>query len=164
MEQLRPSREGVARKPLPLSSQVLSTSTIPATLHSTLDRDSNSEQRRPLMRDAAQVSIPSDESLGKSKLHAVQISEKTTVSTRSTLFRALKDWKTEVACCFLGLASLAAIAGTLAGFQGQPLPQLPYQVSLNSLISLYVILLRVAILVILCSGEPGNIPGWLGHL
>ncbi|KUJ14986.1 uncharacterized protein LY89DRAFT_698506 [Mollisia scopiformis] len=66
--------------------------------------------------------------------------------------KAQPDWNVEAACCFLGVISLAAIAATLTPFQGRPLPQLPYDVSLNSLISLYVLLLKAAMFVILCSG------------
>lgn len=72
------------------------------------------------------------------------------------LLRATKDWKVEIACCIWGLGSLAAIAATLGPFQSRPLPQLPYDLSLNALVSLYVIMLKAAMFTILCSGGSTN--------
>ena len=63
-----------------------------------------------------------------------------------------KNWWMEIGACVLSLVALIAIVGTLQPHQGKPLPQWPYQVSVNTLISVYVVVLKVAILLVTAEG------------
>ncbi|EED20506.1 conserved hypothetical protein [Talaromyces stipitatus ATCC 10500] len=67
-------------------------------------------------------------------------------------FRALIDWKWETASCFLAVGSLLAIMATLYPYNGHPLPQWPYGLSINSLISIYTVIFKAAIYSILAQG------------
>jgi hypothetical protein len=97
--------------------------------------------------------------VGEWKLPSYDVQESKYVSSKAPFSGVLKDWKAEITCCFLGVAALTTIVATLVPFQGGPLPRMPYDVSLNSLISLCVILLKAAMFVILCQGENAILPG-----
>lgn len=65
------------------------------------------------------------------------------------------SWKWESATCFLILAIPIIIFGTLYPHSGQPLPQWPFRVSINSLLSIYALVLKAAIgfLLTSCIGQ-----------
>lgn len=60
-------------------------------------------------------------------------------------------WKWEFTACFLALAIPFIILGTLYPHSGQPLPQWPFKVSINSLLSVYALVLKATIGFILTS-------------
>lgn len=60
----------------------------------------------------------------------------------------LKNWWMEIGACFSIIASLIAIVATLYPHQDRPLPQWPFLVSVNTLISIYVVVLKGAILLV----------------
>lgn len=57
-------------------------------------------------------------------------------------------------CCALVVGALLAIFATIAPFERQPLEQWPYRLSINSLVSFYVVVLKAAMLLVVASGEP----------
>lgn len=59
---------------------------------------------------------------------------------------------TEALACFLALASLLAMIGTLYPYQGKPLPQWPFSIGINTLLSIYTVVLRAAISFLLSQG------------
>lgn len=61
------------------------------------------------------------------------------------------SWGWEFAACFLVLATPIIIFGTLYPHSGQPLPKWPFKVSINSLISVYALVLKACIGFILTS-------------
>lgn len=63
-----------------------------------------------------------------------------------------KNWWMEIGACVLGLVTLVAVIGTLQPHQGKPLPQWPYHISVNALISIYVLVLKAAILLVTTEG------------
>ena len=60
----------------------------------------------------------------------------------------VKDWWMEIGACVLSVVTLVAVIGTLQPHQGKPLPQWPYHISVNALISIYVLVLKAAILLV----------------
>ncbi|KAL9616773.1 MAG: hypothetical protein Q9160_008398 [Pyrenula sp. 1 TL-2023] len=66
--------------------------------------------------------------------------------------RVFRDWWLEIICVFVAIAAIAAIFGTLAPHAGQPLPRWPYNLSINALISIYIVVLKAAVLLIITQG------------
>ena len=64
----------------------------------------------------------------------------------------IRNWWMEIAACFLFFAALTAIVATMYTHQGKPLPQWPYQISVNSLISIYVVVFKGTILLMTAEG------------
>jgi len=64
----------------------------------------------------------------------------------------LKYWWLEIGACFLFLIILVAIVATLYPHQGKPLPQWPYHLSVNTVISIYVVILKSTILLVAAEG------------
>ncbi|KAK7224177.1 hypothetical protein V2G26_012180 [Clonostachys chloroleuca] len=60
-------------------------------------------------------------------------------------------WWPEFVACFLVVGSFCALIGTVYPFQGQPLPRWPYGLSINTLISIYVIIFDMALMLIISS-------------
>ncbi|KAF8860794.1 hypothetical protein BDZ45DRAFT_298933 [Acephala macrosclerotiorum] len=125
-------------------------------------RATHEEPFVPLMNEGGPRSS-SNEGKPEWNSQTVEAQSNKYVNKYSTWLGAVNGWKVEVACCFLGIVSLVAIAATLVPFENQPLPQLPYDISLNSLISLYVILLKAAMFVILCQGLGQLKWTWFGN-
>ncbi|KAK0101354.1 hypothetical protein ONS95_006529 [Cadophora gregata] len=157
MEDLPRRAGGIPRKPVPSSNEVYQIPTSPPDLSQLplassqdigdISRKNNFHSSTdPLIRETEYYPVPGNEGSTKSQSFRVE------QQSQSRLLGAVKDWKVETFCCVFGIVSLGAIAATLAPFQNRPLPQLPYEISLNSLISLYVIMLKTAMFVILCSG------------
>lgn len=72
-----------------------------------------------------------------------------THARRAHLF---KCWWLETAACLLFLAALVAIFATLYPHQGKPLPEWPYQLSVNTLLSIYVVVMKGTILLVTAEG------------
>lgn len=64
----------------------------------------------------------------------------------------IRNWWMEIAACFLIFAALTAIVPTMYPHQGKPLPQWPYLISVNSLISIYVVVPKCTILLVTIEG------------
>lgn len=75
--------------------------------------------------------------------------------SRTSPSRALTIWKWEVAACLVIFAIPLIILGTLYPHSGHPLPQWPFKVSINSLLSVYALVLKATIGFILtsCTGQ-----------
>ena len=66
----------------------------------------------------------------------------------------LKPWWTEIIACVLVLLAIIAIVLTLAIHQNQPLPNWPFGISVNSLVSVFAVILKGGMLLILSEGSP----------
>lgn len=68
---------------------------------------------------------------------------------------ALQSWKWEFGGAILLLVSVAAIPATLYPYDGKPLPQWPYSISINALLSIYSMVLKACLgfLVTSCIGQ-----------
>jgi len=58
-------------------------------------------------------------------------------------------WWQEAGACFLVLAMMAAVVGTTFPHHDKPLPQWPYNLSINTLVAIYFIILKAAMLFVL---------------
>ncbi|KAF2831318.1 hypothetical protein CC86DRAFT_314581 [Ophiobolus disseminans] len=63
-----------------------------------------------------------------------------------------RGWTAEVLSCVFALLSLIGLVATLIAHQGKPLPQWPKLISLNSIISLFSLLIRTGVCVVLAEG------------
>ncbi|KAI2473119.1 hypothetical protein F4781DRAFT_419563 [Annulohypoxylon bovei var. microspora] len=61
----------------------------------------------------------------------------------------VKIWWLEIASCLLVVAIIAALVGTIQPYQGQPLPQWPYSLSINTIVSFYSEIMRAAMILVL---------------
>ncbi|KAI0457327.1 hypothetical protein F5B21DRAFT_521189 [Xylaria acuta] len=61
-------------------------------------------------------------------------------------------WTWEIANCCLLLVSLFAILATLYTHDGQPLPQWPFSITINALLSIDAVVMKASMLLILASG------------
>ena len=64
----------------------------------------------------------------------------------------LRDWWLEILCCALFVAAMMAVVGTVLPYQDQPLPQWPYNVSINTLISILAAITKAAMLLVIAEG------------
>jgi hypothetical protein len=68
----------------------------------------------------------------------------------------LKPWWMEIIAGVLVLLSIMAIVLVLALYQNQPLPNWPFGISVNSLVSIFVVILKGGMLLILGEGFQGH--------
>ncbi|KAI4160603.1 MAG: hypothetical protein LQ342_005624 [Letrouitia transgressa] len=67
-------------------------------------------------------------------------------------YNILGIWWVEAAACTLSMVALFAFVATPYPHQNRPLPQWPYNISVNSLISIYVIILKAMVLFVITEG------------
>jgi len=70
----------------------------------------------------------------------------------------LKPWWTEIIACVFVLLAIFAIVLTLVIHQNQPLPNWPFGISVNSLVSVFAVILKGGMLLILSEGFPHKNP------
>lgn len=71
---------------------------------------------------------------------------------RNSRFDVFRIWWLELLCCMLFVGALVAVVATIRPFQGRPLPQWPYHLSINSLISIYIVILKSSMLLVAAEG------------
>jgi hypothetical protein len=71
-------------------------------------------------------------------------------STLGRLFR--KGWTAEICSCIFALLSLLGLVATLLAHQNKPMPEWPQIVSINSIISLFALLMRAGVGTVLTEG------------
>lgn len=59
-----------------------------------------------------------------------------------SIFPCWSNWKWEIANSAISILALAATIGTLLPHQNQPLPQWPFHISINALLSIYSVVLK----------------------
>jgi Protein of unknown function (DUF3176) len=74
------------------------------------------------------------------------------VTTHISIFKILHDWWLEALSFLLVLSLLLVMIATIYPHQGCLLPQWPYSISINSLLSVYVLMLKGAMLLITAEG------------
>lgn len=62
-------------------------------------------------------------------------------------------WLTEILAYFVSLIALAAIIITLATHDGHPLPDWPFRISINALISVFAVILKATMMIPVAEGE-----------
>jgi branched-subunit amino acid transport protein len=66
--------------------------------------------------------------------------------------RRLHDWWLEMLSCVVFVGALMAIVGAILPYQDQPLPQWPYHVSVNTLVSILIVIAKAAMLLVVAEG------------
>ena len=68
---------------------------------------------------------------------------------------AVRLWWVEISSCVFALLTMIAIVATLYPHQGKPLPQWPYHLSVNTLLSIYTAVLKGSIITVVseCIGQ-----------
>lgn len=74
-----------------------------------------------------------------------------TASSGGTSFLHLRHWKWEVAACILILAVPTIIVATIFPHGDQPIPQWPFKISINALLSVYALVFKSAIAYVVTS-------------
>ena len=116
--------------------------------HASVDTGQFSIPRKPVKGNTATVSeIPAESTQAEQEKQIMQ--SRGEVPRQAHIF---KSWWIEIGACVLSLVALIAIVGTLQPHQGKPLPQWPYQISVNTLISIYAVVLKVTILLVTAEG------------
>jgi hypothetical protein len=109
--------------------------------------------------DQAQIDSKQDQDsplMESKKKHSNQNPTHTRFGTSQLSF--LKPWWTEIIACVIVLLAITAIVLTLAIHQNQPLPNWPFGISVNSLVSVFVVILKGGMLLILSEGSPPSPP------
>ena len=78
-------------------------------------------------------------------------------------FELLWIWWLELLCCVLFIGALVAVVLTVRPYEGRPLPQWPYRLSINSLISVYIVILKAAVLLVAAEGLSQLKWRWFDH-
>ncbi|KAH0287863.1 hypothetical protein KCU62_g5567, partial [Aureobasidium sp. EXF-3399] len=67
-------------------------------------------------------------------------------STRNIFTQVWNKWKIEILACGLALLALFAIVMTLIVHDGRPLPQWPFRISVNALVSVFAVILKASMM------------------
>ena len=78
--------------------------------------------------------------------------EEASRATHRLIYGVFRNWWLESLACLVFLVALTAIVATLYPHQDQPLPQWPYSLSINTLVAVYVAILKGAILLVTAEG------------
>jgi len=127
----------------------LSTPTLDPDAYQLVDsRDQNELSQNPMgVSDEATVVKARSGSDGQPS-NARQAS---TNVTRQVRF-ILSIWWSEIGCCVLIFVTLAATVITMCVSEGEPLPRFPYKISLNTLVAIYIFVMKACILLIMSNG------------
>ena len=82
----------------------------------------------------------------------VTIDEKATKKPPTRRWNNIRNWWLEILCLCVVNAALLAIIVTLSTHNDRPLPEWPYKVSVNTLVAVYVVILKGAMLLIVTEG------------
>jgi hypothetical protein len=74
-------------------------------------------------------------------------------ASQSTSRMCTRSWTTETCSYMIAILALAGLVATLSAHQGKPLPQWPQLVTINSIISLFSLLMRACVGVVLAEGK-----------
>lgn len=69
-----------------------------------------------------------------------------TPSVRSALGLGFQAWKFELLACLVAVLALVAIVLTLGMYNGRPLPDWPFRISINALISIFSVIFKAALM------------------
>jgi hypothetical protein len=100
-------------------------------------------------KDAYDERILNEKTRGSHKGEATSLSQQ--FQHASNMFFN-RWWLWELFACFVTLCALIGIVVVLARFNNNPLPNWPYHIGINSLISVFTTLLKAAMLLVLTEG------------
>lgn len=75
--------------------------------------------------------------------------------TAPRVWLVVRPWFQEMAACILSAAAISAVVATLYLHQGRPLPEWPLKISINAAISIYSVVLKVSVSLVVdsCIGQ-----------
>jgi hypothetical protein len=109
--------------------------------------------RKPVLGTNVAVAKPAHLKMHKMETTALEDTFRHSSPSESSSPSVLRDWWLEILCCFLVIGASLAIVATVYPYRDRPLPQWPYSLSINSLISIYVVILKAAMLLVLAQGK-----------
>lgn len=101
--------------------------------------------------DSSTVNLADDQKLASSdtlpqsyttKLESENTNHSSRKGNTKSILSCCSDWKWEMANSAISIIALAATVGTLLPHQNQPLPQWPFHISINTLLSIYSVVLK----------------------
>lgn len=131
--------------------------------------DQTSEMRRSLLSEDTTVnnsSISTNQPLPTQKVwyQATESSpgpQSASASKSNILTWIRREWLLEILACCLSLVYLVAIMITLAIHDGRPLPQWPFGISVNALVSVFAVILKGSMMLPVSEGDSANV--WLSR-
>jgi hypothetical protein len=109
--------------------------------------------RKPVLRTSVTGTYTEDFEMQKQKVNPPKDKFHHSLLSESSFLGILRVWWLEILCCFLVIGASLAIVATIYPYRDRPLPQWPYNLSINSLVSIYVVVLKAAMLLVLAEGK-----------
>jgi hypothetical protein len=117
---------------------------------------------------ASQTSRDSDEANKDNRGQIFRLNTNTTTwysrtraRTRYTMWKLWsRGWTAEVCAFIFSALSLGGLVTTLLAHQDKPQPNWPQLITINSVVSLFSLLMRTGVSVILAEGEPHSYRSW----
>ena len=141
--QLGQHKQCIPRKPIPERDKPFPS----VGYSSVLDQD-HPLQNIPLSTptfDKKRCDVEDQDSESSARQNAVK-------SKLSTIGCVLRIWMTEMICCVIGVTGLCVLVALFSAYNGQPLPNWPHSITLNTVIAILVILIKASILLITAQG------------
>jgi hypothetical protein len=115
------------------------------------------EAQNLLVHDSNTVDFPRDQPADRPDEPGHQIAETDASKSKAEPFEVLKGpgflslvytrWLTELLASLIALLAFAAIVITLATHNGRPLPNWPFGISINALVSIFAVILKGTMMV-----------------
>jgi hypothetical protein len=80
------------------------------------------------------------------------VRQSSTTSSRHSRAEVFSIWWLEMICSAIFCGALVAIVATIYSYEGRPLPEWPYHLTINTLIAIYVVILKAALLLVTAQG------------
>lgn len=74
------------------------------------------------------------------------LAQKLPASTKNIFIKVWNEWMIEILACGLAMLALIAIVTTLEIHNGRPLPQWPFGISVNALVSVFAVILKASMM------------------
>lgn len=73
-------------------------------------------------------------------------------SPRHGILGVFSIWWPEMVCCAVSTGAFLAVVATIYSYQGRPLPEWPYHLTINTLIAIYIVVLKATLLFVAAQG------------
>lgn len=109
------------------------------SIDSTQDESHNSSTMNLAVDQTSSDTLPQSYT---TKLETENTSPSSRKGNTKSILSCWSDWRWEIATSAISIIALAATIGTLLPHQNQPLPQWPFHISINTLLSIYSVALK----------------------
>jgi Protein of unknown function (DUF3176) len=132
----------------------------PSSQESSQHRDSNSSIPQRSVPSSSTLASSEDERSPDQQVNSIQRRRQHQNGGR---FHFLEIWWLELSSCVMFVTALAAVVITIYPYEGRLLPQWPYHLTINSLISVYIVILKAAMLLVAAEGLSQLKWTWFGQ-